>query len=241
MPNQSAYARINTDHKVQPAQVGDSYQIETLVMEHYAYVRRLALSILDNGSQDVSAEADDAAQETFVAACQALPGYRSEASMKTWLTTIAVNTCRGRLRKRKVQQALHTTLEAIHSLIARPATPEEIAIQNEADRQLWKAVDNLEDKHRLPVILRYVHDLTVPEIAEILRMREGTVHSRLHYARQKLHQQLQSLAQRPLQAQLDQSDPSEQSVSIDSSRNRMQRTPMAYGSGQTREEVSDEV
>jgi RNA polymerase sigma-70 factor (ECF subfamily) len=51
-------------------------------------------------------------------------------------------------------------------------------------------VDSLGDKHRLPIILRYVHELSTPEIAAILGLSEGTVHSRLHYARQRLQASL---------------------------------------------------
>jgi RNA polymerase sigma-70 factor (ECF subfamily) len=159
--------------------------LESLVREHYAYIRRLALTILDDGSAEASAEADDAAQETFITAHRALAGFRGRASLKTWLTAVAVNACRARLRKRKLRRALQSTLQGLH-LAQRLASPEETAVQNEAHRHLWQAVDSLDEKHRLPVILRYVHELTVPEIAESLGTNEGTIHSRLHYARKAL-------------------------------------------------------
>jgi RNA polymerase sigma-70 factor (ECF subfamily) len=162
--------------------------IEHLVGEYYPYIRRLALSILDDLH-----EAEDAAQECFVAAHRSLIGFRNEADPKTWLTTIAVNVCRGRLRKRKVRQTLTATLQSLHLIRHSLPTPEQAAIQNEVDQSIWKAVDALDDKHRIPVILRYVHDLNVPDIARILHLRQGTVHSRLHYARRKLHSQLRHL------------------------------------------------
>jgi RNA polymerase sigma-70 factor (ECF subfamily) len=159
--------------------------LEALVREHYAYIRRLSLTILDDGGPDGAAEADDAAQETFITAYRSMAGFRGHASLKTWLTSIAVNACRARLRKRKLRQALYATLRGLH-LSQRMASPEETAARNEADRYLWRVVDSLDEKHRLPVILRYVHELTVPEIAASLGMNEGTVHSRLHYARKAL-------------------------------------------------------
>lgn len=159
--------------------------LEALVNEYYAYIRRLALTILDDGSSDSAAEADDAAQETFITAYRSLAGFRGGASLKTWLTAIAVNACRGRLRKRKLRRTLDATLRGLH-LSQRLISPEETVAQNEAHHQLWKAVDGLDEKHRLPVILRYVHELSVPEIAVSLGMNEGTVHSRLHYARKIL-------------------------------------------------------
>jgi len=159
--------------------------IESLVTSHYAYVRRLALSILDDPD-----EAEDAAQETFIAASRGLSAFRGQSEVKTWLTSIAVNACRGRLRKQKARQVLTGTLQSLH--LAHPAqpSPETLAVQREADRQLWQAVDALDDRHRLVVILRYVHELSTAEIAASLDISLGTVHSRLFYARQQLQQGL---------------------------------------------------
>ena len=169
----------------QPAQAAQDF--ERLVKDHHAYLQRLALSILDD-----PAEAEDAVQETFIAAHRAWGSFRGEAQARTWLTTIAVNACRGRLRKRKVRQALQSTLAALHLQAPHLPSPEQAALQSESDRQLWRTVDSLDEKHRLPVILRYVHELDVPQIAEILHTSQGTVHSRLHYARQKLYARLGS-------------------------------------------------
>jgi len=172
----------------QQDEVTSEIKIESLVKEYFSYIHRLTLSILDD-----SHEADDAAQDTFIAAHRAAEGFRAEANPKTWLTSIAVNACRSRMRKRKVRQALSTALVALHLLKNPPSSPEEVAIQSEIDRSIWLAVDALDEKHRTPVILRYVHELNVPEIAEILHLSQGTIHSRLHYARQKLQAQLEHL------------------------------------------------
>ena len=189
MPSPSAAMPTTADSPYTHATAETAPAFERLVREQYPYIRRLALSILDDGGPDPAAEAEDAAQETFITAYRALAGFRGGSSLKTWLTAIAVNTCRGRLRKRKLRQALHTTLTVLHRA-ERLASPEEAAAQNEADRMLWQAVDSLDEKHRLPVILRYVHQLTVPEIAVSLGTSEGTVHSRLHYARKTLQDRL---------------------------------------------------
>jgi RNA polymerase sigma-70 factor (ECF subfamily) len=170
-------------------QTDSSLEIESLMQAHYPYIRRLAISILDDES-----EADDAAQETFIAALHSLEHFRGESSQCTWLTSIAVNICRGRLRKRKIIQTLQSTLQSLHLLHLAPNSPEENTLQNESDQRLWQAVDNLDEKHRLAIILRYVHELSVPEIAAVLDISQGTIHSRLHYAREKLQADLGSLA-----------------------------------------------
>lgn len=170
---------------LQQAQANDTAATEALVREYYGYVLRLCLSVLDDAT-----EAEDAAQETFISAARDLPGYRGEAEPKTWLYAIAVNTCRGRLRKRRARQRLENSLRVVYSLFQRSADPEQAIVQDEANWQVWQAVDDLGEKHRLPVILRYVHELSTSEIATILNLSEGTVHSRLHYARQRLYERL---------------------------------------------------
>ena len=55
-----------------------------------------------------------------------------------------------------------------------------------ASSALWSAVNALDEKHRLPVLLRYANGYAVREIAAMLRIPEGTVHSRLHHACRKL-------------------------------------------------------
>jgi RNA polymerase sigma-70 factor (ECF subfamily) len=160
-------------------------RIEYLVREYFPYIRRLAFSILNDFP-----EADDAAQETFISAHRALTGFRNEADPKTWLTAIAVNNCRGRLRKRKAHLLLTSTLQSLHLQKRTSPTTEESMIQNEVDQSVWQAVDILDEKHRIPIILRYVHELNVPEISRVLHVNQGTVHSRLHYARRRLHDQL---------------------------------------------------
>jgi RNA polymerase sigma-70 factor (ECF subfamily) len=188
MPNDDVYPMTRTNRKTQPEAMELDGRIEQLIREFFPCIHRLALSILDDMH-----EADDVAQETFIAPHHSLAGFRNESSPKTWLFSIAINECRGRLRKRKARQVLANTLNALHLLKNPPSSPEQSTIQNETDQTIWKVVDNLDDKHRLPIILHYVHELNVSEIANILHISQGTVHSRLHYARKQLQTQLDHL------------------------------------------------
>ncbi len=158
-----------------------SPDIDDLVRTYYGSVVRLAFSILDDAD-----EAEDAAQDAFIAAARALGDYRGMASPKTWLFTIAINTCRGRLRRRKARRTLEQALAAVQNLLGGGEPAAQRVERTERDRQLWAAVDQLDEKHRLVVILRYVHELSAAEIAGVMQITEGTVHSRLHYARQQL-------------------------------------------------------
>lgn len=162
---------------------GDPLAIERLVHTHQAEVYRLALSILDDPD-----EADDATQEVFVAALRSLDSFRGGASLKTWLFSIAINLCRSRYRRNQRRVRLHQILESLFG--GEPAHPESEAIHHEAESTLWEAVRALDEKHRIPIILRYYHDLPVAEVAEMLGIPVGTVHSRLNHARRRLRAQL---------------------------------------------------
>ncbi len=167
---------------------GDESAVELLVSQHQKTTFRLALSILEDPS-----EAEEAAQDALMAALGALDSYRGEASFNTWLHAITVNVCRNRLRKRQTWCRLNNILQAIFNTAGeRTPHPEEAVLQNESDRVLWKAVHSLGEKHRLPVILRYYHDCTVAEIAQILNVNEGTIHSRLSVARDRLRVMLEA-------------------------------------------------
>lgn len=65
-------------------------------------------------------------------------------------------------------------------------SPERRVMQSQHTEAIWRAVNSLDEKHRLPIILRYYHDLSTQEIADTLGVNVGTVHSRLSNARTRL-------------------------------------------------------
>lgn len=166
-------------HWLEQCREGDSLASERLVRTYQGDVYRLALSILDDPD-----EADDATQEVFVAALRSMESFRGNASLKTWLFSITINICRSRLQRDKSRARLRQILQSWFRG-DRPH-PEAEVLQNEADAILWRAVVALDQKHRIPIILRYYHDLPVAEIAEMLGIPVGTVHSRLNHARERL-------------------------------------------------------
>lgn len=161
---------------------------ESMMLTYYDFVDRLTHSFLGD-----AAEAEDATQETFLQASLHLDQYQGGTSLKSWLAKIAINVCRGRYRRQKARQRLEDVLKVFSlQMHTTASTPEDTLIQHERQHLLKKAVDALDEKHRVPVLLRYVHGLSVPEIAQAMDVNEGTVYSRLHYAHAKLRKQLSS-------------------------------------------------
>jgi RNA polymerase sigma factor (sigma-70 family) len=152
-----------------------------LLDTYYAQLYSVAFSILKD-----SAEADDVVQETLLTALNKIERYEPGTDLKGWLCRIAINRCRDALRRRKVRKKWYGVWARVAALGAPPRTPERRTADHELAGELWQAVDDLNDRHRLPLILHYVHGMTAPEIAEILNIREGTGYSRLFYACRKL-------------------------------------------------------
>lgn len=167
----------------------DTYDLEqvaeAMIDRYYVTLHYLAYSIL--GDVD---EADDAVQRALLRFLGRIDDYRPGNNMKAWLSSILINQCRDMIRRRKARQRLTSGLQWIFAGQSPQKSPEERTVKEEARSTLWSEVDNLGEKHRLPIILRYVHNLSVAEIAQILQIRDGTVHSRLHYACRKLERQL---------------------------------------------------
>ncbi len=168
---------------------GNEAAIETFVHQYETGIFRLALSIV--GDQ---AEANEIIQETFIAALRSLASYEEKKSFKAWLYTIALNLSRSHLRKRKTIERLKNTLTSLFRIETQKQTlPEESAIQNDRQAEVWKALNKLDEPFRTVVVLRYFHELSVAEISEILSVNEGTIHSRLHKARERLRNSLHAL------------------------------------------------
>jgi RNA polymerase sigma-70 factor (ECF subfamily) len=167
---------------------GSEAAIELLVRQYESGIFRLAISIVGD-----AAEASEITQETFLAALRALRSYEERKSLKAWLYTIALNQSRSHLRQRKVLERLKTTLSTVfHSEVQKQASPEERAILTERETAIWSSLNRLDERQRIVVVLRYFHELPIAEIAEILSVNEGTIHSRLHSAREKLRNELKN-------------------------------------------------
>lgn len=127
--------------------------------------------------------AEDAVQDTFVKAWQAHDHFRGEASEKSWLMRIAVNTCRD-LRRGKWFR--HVDRQVRMEDLPEPAEP----FQWEDDT-VTRAILALPDGLRQVVTLRYYQGFTAQEVAEILKLSRRTVHYRLEKAERLLKESLE--------------------------------------------------
>ncbi len=171
-------------------QHGDDQAFDELITLYQSYVYDLAYTILRD-----DAEAQDIVQDVFLRIYQRLPDFRGTSTFKTWLTTIAVNKCRDRLRRRKIREALsleHLTKRWLERKGA-VTPPLEAAIEQKQQWDLlWEMVDQLEEKYRLVIILHYRYDLSGTELGDVLNIAKTTAYTRLSQGRKKLWALLQS-------------------------------------------------
>lgn len=158
----------------------------------HSYISRML-----GGSDD----AEDLTQEVFVRAYQSLNGFRSEASLTTWLFRIANNLCIDHFRRSKKHRAIAYSLDAPLGEDAEDAgTGREIADMTrepyqalatlELSERLESAIAALPEKLRAVLILHDVEDVPYDEIARIVACPLGTVKSRLFNARAQIRQQI---------------------------------------------------
>ncbi len=162
-------------HLVRAAQSGDVDAFSELVHRHRTAVYRVALRMLGNPS-----DAEDAAQEAFVQAWRALPTFRGESSVATWLYRIVVNRCLNVRRAQKPAEPLAETLEA-------PASRPDHIVEARGELEALKfAVTRLTPEQRAPFVLRELEGLSYEEIGEVLEISPPAVKGRLHRARLEL-------------------------------------------------------
>jgi RNA polymerase sigma-70 factor, ECF subfamily len=165
-------------HWLDQARRGDQAAFSRLVEAYQRPVYNLAYRMLGN-----AAEAEEAAQETFVRMFTKLHTYQSDRKLVSWVLSIASHYCIDRLRRRRINW-LSLDDEPIASVLpSHQLSPEETALRREASDALQDCIAQLEPGYRAPLILRYWQGLSYEEIAEVLGISVSAVKSRLHRAR----------------------------------------------------------
>lgn len=143
-------------------------------------------------------EAEDIVQETFLRVFTNLERYDLAQKFSTWIYRIATNLCIDRLRKRKANYSLDAEVEGgegidyYATLRSNDPLPEDSLMLSETQQTIRRAIDQLPEKYKAVVILRYLHDMSLQEIGEALDMPVTTVKTRVHRGREFLRKKLDS-------------------------------------------------
>jgi RNA polymerase sigma-70 factor (ECF subfamily) len=182
------------DHVLVKAHLGgDGSAFEVLFRKYRDVVHRLVYSIVRD-----EALAQDVVQEVFLLVYRHLHKFRQDSAFKTWVYRIAVNEAIRHLNRGKRWQPLpDVELESSSATMLVVSsvgnTPERILIEQEQRERIGEAIAAMKAHQRLILNLYYMEELPVQEIARVLDIPEGSVKSRLFYAREALKKVLEPI------------------------------------------------
>ena len=180
------------DHQLVRAVLdGDSTAYRGLVERYQGRIYSVCYGMVRNRE-----DARDLAQEAFVKAFKNLSRFRFGASFYTWLCRIAMNVSIDHLRRMKVRRAgvfdegIASRNDGVISLQHHRNDPGRDLERKRLHAAIFAAMDELPEEQKQVIVLREVEGMAYKEIAEVMDIPEGTVMSRLYYARKKLQKAL---------------------------------------------------
>ena len=156
-------------------------EFEHLLVESSTLAFRVAYGVLRQRE-----DAEDVAQEAFIKAHRNFRRLRDRARFRAWLVRLTWRLALDRQRTNRRRANRDTE----HSRLTPTATTGDPAILHERTEQVWRAIDELPEKMRLPLVLFGIEGHDIAEISRLLRLPEGTVKSRLFHARERMKESL---------------------------------------------------
>jgi len=174
---------------VQQCQAGEMSAFQELVSRYHQKVYMVIFGLLRNRE-----DALEVAQETFFRAYRKISGFQGGSSFYTWIYRIAVNLSIDAQRRQKrnpldFRESMDGLLESQGEAARDPFADFH---DKELREKLTSAINDLTPEHKAVIVLRTIEGLSYKDIGEILGCSEGTVMSRLHYARKKLQDKLRA-------------------------------------------------
>ncbi len=184
---------------VKQAQMGDQKAFEMLVVKYRRRIERLIGRMV----RDVDL-VEDIAQDTFIKAYRALPGFRGESAFYTWLYRIAVNTAKKALMQMYrdplvMSSSLNKNEDeeddkpAVDAQLTDGETPESLLASQQIADTVNQAIEGLSEDLRQAITLREIDGMSYEDIAQLMQSPIGTVRSRIFRARESIAQKLQPL------------------------------------------------
>lgn len=148
----------------------------------YWHIRRFLCSHEDT---------NDLLQDIFIKIWTALPGFRGESQLFTWLYRIATNEVLNYLRKQKFKAMI--SLDSAEEILRRKIDDDPYFNGNDLQRELHKAIQKLPEKQRIVFNMRYFDELKYEEISEITDTSVGALKASYHHAYNKIKEELNKL------------------------------------------------
>ncbi|MCQ2011307.1 RNA polymerase sigma factor SigW [Sporolactobacillus sp. STSJ-5] len=170
---------------------GDQQAFAELVERYKNSVFAICLRMVGNAQ-----EAEDLSQEAFIRAYNHIDQYDHERKFSTWLFRIATNLSIDFLRRRKNVVSLDAVVPSTEGLSLNAMLPDEgeqpedRIVRKETEEMVQGEIKKLPEKYRSAVVLKYIEDLSLKEISEIMEIPVGTVKTRIHRGREMLRKNM---------------------------------------------------
>lgn len=178
---------LSDSELVKQCQAGEMGAFQELVARYHQKVYMVSLGLLRNRE-----DAMEVAQEAFFRAYRKINSFKGVSSFYTWIYRIAVNISIDTQRRQKrnpleLRESMDDAMEAQNEVARDPFADVQ---DRELREKLTQAINELTPEHKAVIILRTIEGMSYKDIGDILGCSEGTVMSRLHYARKKLQDKL---------------------------------------------------
>lgn len=179
----AVWAQMDERRLIEECRNGDRAAFRELFEAHKDRVHSIAFHFLGD-----AATAQDVTQEVFVKLFHTIGQFRGDSSFATWLHRIVVNACLN--RQKRHQRMVPLEEKTTNALSAQRSDPEMACHETQLAQAVQRAVQSLKPELRMPMLLRYMEELSYAEIAETLGWSIGTVSSRLNRAHALLGRKL---------------------------------------------------
>ncbi len=149
-------------------------------------------------------EAECVAQESFLKAYQALGDFRGGSTFETWITRIAINGCRDRLKRKRLVVYFHQAAapdpdgdDPEDRAPSPDPSPERLLHAKQIQERIRQAVGDLSPRQQAVFVLKHMEERSIPEIANLLGLDSGTVKSHLFRAANKVREKLRDMRRTP--------------------------------------------
>lgn len=182
---------------VRRVQAGDVGAFDKLILKYRERLYSVVYNLTSNHE-----DANDLTQEAFIKAFRSINKFKFKSSFFTWLYRIGVNTTLTHLKKHRMRRFFsfdnldeEVSQSDLVNILSAKAQSDKPTFLKELQEKLNEALQKLSLKHRTVIVLFEIEGLSHQEIAQITKTSEGTVRSRLHYAKQSLQNCLKEYLQ----------------------------------------------
>ena len=180
---------------------GHSASFEELVRRYERQIFSLALRMMNNQE-----DANDVAQDIFIKIYHALPKFDESRKFFSWMYKIAMNVCYTQLKKRPPESyPLDNVIDFAPFLPDIDSQPEEYFESKEMKELVQQAISELPDNFRVPILLRFMEELSYQQIAEVMELPVTTIETRLYRGKALLQKRLAKILERGVKSEVSRS------------------------------------